>query len=28
LLKIKEEFEKISEVKLGNDAIYSHWIKK
>jgi len=28
LLKIKEEFEKISEVKLGNDAIYSHWVKK
>ena len=28
LLKIKEEFEKISELKLGVDATYSHWIKK
>ena len=28
LLKIKEEFKKISELELGDDATYSHWIKK
>ena len=28
MLKIKEEFEKISELELGDEATYSHWIKK
>ena len=28
LLKIKEEFEKISKVDLGKEAVYTHWIRK
>ena len=28
MLKIKEEFEKISELELSDEATYSHWIKK
>ncbi len=28
LLKIMEEFEKIYEVELSDDATYSHWVKK
>ena len=28
MLKIKEEFEKIDEVDLGEEAVYTHWIRK
>ena len=28
MLKIKEEFEKIDEVDLGKEAVYTHWIRK
>lgn len=28
MLKIMEEFEKVKEIELGDDATYSHWLKK
>ena len=28
MLKIKKEFEKVDEVDLGKEAVYTHWIRK